>query len=145
MKEHQKKAGRKREFIKFRAWMFFNIGWTILYLIWRAFFTLPLKEGIVSVIAGVALLVVEILGMLEALVHYFNMSNIRFVCTAIKALLVKREERLRSTKHGSYMAHRFGSLRPQAICTAKIFNARFSANAGASKENNLLCLCDFFV
>lgn len=77
MKEHQKKAGRKREFIKFRAWMFFNIGWTILYLIWRAFFTLPLKEGIVSVIAGVALLVVEILGMLEALVHYFNMSNIK--------------------------------------------------------------------
>ena len=77
MKERQKWVGRKREFVKFRAWMFFNIGWTILYLIWRIFFTLPLKEGIVSVIAGVALLVVEILGMLEALVHYFNMINIK--------------------------------------------------------------------
>lgn len=67
-----------REFFKFRCWMFFNIGWTIIYLIWRTFFTLPVNEGVLSLAAGISLLVVEILGMFEALVHYFNMSNVKY-------------------------------------------------------------------
>lgn len=58
------------------AWLYFNIGWTVLYLLWRTFFTVPLKNGILSAVAGIALLVVEILGMLEAFVHYFNMYKI---------------------------------------------------------------------
>ena len=58
--------------------MIFNIGWTILYLYWRIFYTVPTDSGILSLVAGIALLVVEILGMLEAFVHYFNMSNIRY-------------------------------------------------------------------
>ncbi|MCM1257216.1 MAG: glycosyltransferase [Roseburia sp.] len=62
--------------IRNRAWLFFNIGWTIVYLLWRTFYTVPVHEGIVSFVAGIALLVVEILGMLEAFVHYFNMHRI---------------------------------------------------------------------
>ena len=58
--------------------MIFNIGWTLLYLYWRIFYTVPTDSGILSLVAGIALLVVEILGMLEAFVHYFNMSNIKY-------------------------------------------------------------------
>lgn len=68
----------KKEVIKFRSWMIFNIGWTLLYLYWRIFYTVPTDSGILSLVAGIALLVVEILGMLEAFVHYFNMSNIKY-------------------------------------------------------------------
>lgn len=62
--------------IRNRGWLYFNIGWTIIYLIWRTLCTVPLEHGILSAIAGIALLVVEIIGMLEAFVHYFNMYKI---------------------------------------------------------------------
>ncbi len=61
---------------KNRAWLIFNIGWTTVYLLWRTFRTLPLEFGLVSAVAGISLLVVEIIGMLEAFVHYFNMHRI---------------------------------------------------------------------
>lgn len=62
--------------IRNRAWLFFNIGWTVVYLLWRTFRTVPLHDGIVSAVAGISLLVVEIFGMFEAFVHYFNMHKI---------------------------------------------------------------------
>ena len=64
------------ESFKFRFVLVFNIGWTIIYLIWRTFYTVPLHQGIISAVAGIALLVVEIIGMFEAFIHYYNMSNI---------------------------------------------------------------------
>lgn len=67
---------KKFEGIKNRAWLIFNIGWTVVYLLWRTFRTVPLHEGVFSAFAGIALLVVEIIGMLEAFVHYFNMHKI---------------------------------------------------------------------
>lgn len=67
---------KKLEILKKGGWMYFNIGWTVVYLIWRTFCTLPLENGVLSIVAGVALLVVEVLGMFEAFVHYFNMSSI---------------------------------------------------------------------
>lgn len=51
---------------------------TTIYLIWRIFFTIPFGYGIVSIIAALALLIVEILGMFEAAIHYYNMSNIEY-------------------------------------------------------------------
>ncbi len=62
--------------IRNRAWLFFNIGWIVVYLLWRTFRTVPLHDGIVSAVAGISLLVVEIFGMFEAFVHYFNMHKI---------------------------------------------------------------------
>lgn len=59
-----------------RIWFVLNIFCTCIYLIWRAFFTIPFEYGLVSVIAGVSLFLVEFLGMLEALVHYYNMYNV---------------------------------------------------------------------
>lgn len=72
----KKDIKKQVEILKKGGWMYFNVGWTILYLLWRTFCTLPLENGILSMVAGVALLVVEVLGMFEAFVHYFNMSNI---------------------------------------------------------------------
>lgn len=49
---------------------------TIIYLTWRIFFTIPVGEDTFSLVWGIALLVVEVLGMFEACVHFKNMSNI---------------------------------------------------------------------
>lgn len=62
--------------IKNRIWFILTIVFTCIYLIWRILFTIPLEAGIVSIIAGLSLFIVEFLGMLEALVHYFNMNKI---------------------------------------------------------------------
>lgn len=67
---------KRLEGFKNRAWLIFNIGWTIVYLIWRTLYTVPLHDGIISAVAGISLLVVEIVGMFEAFVHYFNMHRI---------------------------------------------------------------------
>lgn len=60
-----------------KGWFALNIFFTIMYLMWRIFFTIPFGYGIVSVIAGISLLIIETLGMVEALVHYVNMFNVR--------------------------------------------------------------------
>ena len=49
---------------------------TIIYLTWRIFFTIPVGEDTFSLVWGIALLVVEVLGMFESWVHYQNMSSI---------------------------------------------------------------------
>lgn len=49
----------------------------IIYLIWRIFFTIPTKAGIISLVSAIILLIVEIVGMLEAAVHYYNMYDIK--------------------------------------------------------------------
>ncbi|PJI06707.1 MULTISPECIES: glycosyltransferase [Clostridium] len=51
---------------------------TIIYLIWRIFFTIPIGDNIVSIFSALALLIVEILGMFEAAVHYYQMSEISY-------------------------------------------------------------------
>lgn len=62
---------------KGKIWFFLNMICTVLYLVWRVFFTIPFGYGTVSVVAGILLLVVEVLGMAEALVHYANMSSVK--------------------------------------------------------------------
>lgn len=47
----------------------------LIYILWRTFFTLPLSFGIVSLVAGLYLWGVEVLGMTESLNHYIGMSN----------------------------------------------------------------------
>lgn len=66
---------------KGRIWFILNVILTCVYLIWRLFFTIPIEYGVVSTVAGIALFAVEFLGMFEALVHYFNMSD-----TSVKEL-----------------------------------------------------------
>ncbi len=61
---------------KGKLWFLLNMFCTVVYLIWRIFFTIPFEYGIVSVVAGISLLVVEVLGMVEAFIHYANMYSV---------------------------------------------------------------------
>lgn len=61
---------------KGKSWFLINTFFTIVYLIWRVFFTIPFEYGIVSVVSGISLLVVEALGMVEAFIHYANMYSV---------------------------------------------------------------------
>ena len=61
---------------KRRVWFVINMFCIISFLVWRIFFTIPFEYGIVSIVAGVGLLVVEALGMIESFVHYANMSSV---------------------------------------------------------------------
>ncbi len=60
---------------KAKVWFVINMVCSVMYLMWRTFFTIPIGYGTVSVVAGVTLLIVEALGLIEALVHYINMYN----------------------------------------------------------------------
>ncbi len=60
-------------------WFFLNTFCTVVYLVWRGFFTLPLEYGLVSIVLGIALFAVEIIGMIEAVVHFYNMKEINEV------------------------------------------------------------------
>ena len=51
---------------------------SIVYLIWRIFFTIPFGYGTISLICGIYLLVVEIVGFFESAIHYYSMSNIQY-------------------------------------------------------------------
>lgn len=63
----------------FRGKLFFliNTFCSVVYLMWRIFFTIPFGYGVVSVASGVILLVLEGLGMVEAFVHFMNMRTAR--------------------------------------------------------------------
>lgn len=72
--------GSIKEFLnnwKGKLWFLINMIFTILYLVWRVFFTIPFGYGIVSVASGIALLIVEVLGMVEAFIHYANMYSVK--------------------------------------------------------------------
>ncbi len=60
---------------KGRVCFVINLFFSVMYLLWRVFFTIPFEYGIVSISASIALLVVEVLGMVEALIHYNNMAG----------------------------------------------------------------------
>ena len=51
---------------------------SLIYLIWRIFFTIPFGYGVVSVTSAIILLFVEVIGMIEAGIHFRNMSNIHY-------------------------------------------------------------------
>ena len=58
-----------------KLWFWLMTVTSVIYILWRLFFTLPLHAGIVSLIAGIALFVAEFISMLEAVIHYICMSK----------------------------------------------------------------------
>ncbi|CAI3616571.1 cellulose synthase (UDP-forming) [Clostridium neonatale] len=66
------------ETIRNKALITGTVVTSIIYLIWRIFFTIPFGEGIIALISGMYLLIVEIVGMIEEVVHYNNMTNIEY-------------------------------------------------------------------
>ena len=63
--------------LRSKIWFVINTFFTLMYLMWRLFFTIPFEYGMISILAGFFLFFVEALGMVEAFVHYANMYNIR--------------------------------------------------------------------
>ncbi|MDD5794861.1 glycosyltransferase [Clostridium sp. HCP1S3_A12] len=51
---------------------------SISYLIWRIFFTIPFGYGWLSLVFAFFLLTVEILGMIEKIIHFHNMYSIEY-------------------------------------------------------------------
>ena len=56
----------------------FTVIFSLIYLGWRIFFTIPFEYGLIAVVAGLYLLVIEIIGMFEASIHFYNMTNVEF-------------------------------------------------------------------
>lgn len=63
----------KRSKVKF--WFYLMTITSLIYILWRLFFTLPLENGIVSVIAGIALVTAELISIFEAVINLRCMSN----------------------------------------------------------------------
>ncbi|WP_294374987.1 glycosyltransferase [uncultured Clostridium sp.] len=51
---------------------------SLIYIIWRSFFTIPFGYGLLSVTAGIILLVVEVLGLFEGFIHFRDTSDMRY-------------------------------------------------------------------
>ncbi|SFG75210.1 glycosyltransferase [Oribacterium sp. WCC10] len=60
---------------KDKVLFYLNTFFSIVYIIWRIFFTIPFGCGIIAVLSGIFLLVVEGLGMVEAFIHFMNMRS----------------------------------------------------------------------
>ncbi len=58
-----------------KLWFWLMTVTSVIYILWRLFFTLPLHAGIVSLVAGIALFAAEFISMLEAVIHYICMSK----------------------------------------------------------------------
>ncbi|MGI6053292.1 MAG: glycosyltransferase family 2 protein [Clostridium sp.] len=60
---------------KKRLWFWLMTVTSVIYIVWRLLFTLPLHAGIVALAAGIALFASEFISMLEAVIHYICMSK----------------------------------------------------------------------
>lgn len=58
-----------------KIWFWLMTVTSVIYILWRLFFTLPINAGIVALIAGIALFLSECISMLEAVIHYICMSK----------------------------------------------------------------------
>ena len=57
--------------------LFFSIFFTVMYLFWRVHFSIPFEDGWIAVTGNIILLVVEILGFIESLILYNNLSTMK--------------------------------------------------------------------
>lgn len=58
-----------------RTLLYLTNGLTVIYLLWRLFFTLPFDAGVISMILGISLLIVEAFGLIESLIHFHNIGK----------------------------------------------------------------------
>lgn len=79
--------GARRSNLFRKMFIFLTVLYNIVYLVWRAVFTLPLSFGAVSIIMGVILLLAEVMGFWQSLVfrvlfwkpfHSFSFPPSRF-------------------------------------------------------------------
>ena len=59
-----------------RKWIVIYILLTGIYVIWRLFFTLPISYGVLSLILGGVLLVVEMMGIFDFFLHFIGITKL---------------------------------------------------------------------
>lgn len=59
-----------------RKWIFLLILSTVIYFTWRVCFTIPVKTGGFSFIFGTILLLAELAGLYDLLLHFWNVSRL---------------------------------------------------------------------
>lgn len=59
-----------------RKWIIIYILFTGIYVIWRLFFTLPVTYGLLSLILGSILLVVEMMGIFDFFLHFIGITKL---------------------------------------------------------------------
>lgn len=78
IKDNGMEKEKRRDKNKIRWNKFFiilTLIFTFDYLVWRIFFTIPAESGAVSMIFWAVLLVAESVGLLEMIVHFYNMYD----------------------------------------------------------------------
>ncbi len=60
-----------------RIVIFLSFFFTLMYIYWRIAFSIPLKDGPVAITGNVVLLVVEVLGFIESLILYRNLTGLK--------------------------------------------------------------------
>lgn len=60
---------------KRKVWFWLMTVSSVIYIVWRLFFTIPTKMGVVSLVAGIILFAAELIGVIEAVVHNIAMSH----------------------------------------------------------------------
>lgn len=60
---------------KRKFWFILTSLTSLIYILWRLFFTIPTKAGIVSLVAGIALFAAELISMMEAVINLRCMSR----------------------------------------------------------------------
>ena len=73
--EKQEKKTMKKNTGWNKFFIILTMIFTLDYLIWRIFFTIPKEEGILSVVFWAILLIAECVGLLEMAVHFYNMYD----------------------------------------------------------------------
>lgn len=58
-----------------KIWIIITLIFTFSYMLWRMFFTMPVNKGISSIIFWALLLIVELFGLVEMVVHFYNMYD----------------------------------------------------------------------
>lgn len=61
--------------MKKKIWFWLVTVTSVIYILWRLFFTLPTEMGLISLIAGISLFAAELISMLEAVIHCICMSR----------------------------------------------------------------------
>lgn len=58
-----------------RLWFWLMTVTSVIYILWRLFFTIPIGYGMVSLVAGITLFSAEFISMLEAIIQYICMNG----------------------------------------------------------------------
>ena len=76
-KDELDEASDKGRILLQRTVIVISVFFTLMYIIWRIRFSVPVKEGWVAVTGNLLLLAVEILGFFESLILYRNLMGLR--------------------------------------------------------------------